>query len=310
MIKSVLSGLICVGVFVVGSIYCEAGGKGTSAENFLKLGVGARAIGMGEAFTAVAADANAVYWNPAGLANLDSRQINVMHNTWLVETYYDHISFAAPFKKGAMCAGITYLGTGDIDKYSVFEENKTPTPVPEGTFNAYDMALIGGYGWKISDKLLVGVSGKLLQSKIDSHDANGLAIDIGVLSKTPVENLTVGGTIQNVGSKIKFNKNGDPLPLMVKVGAAYTMLDNNLTTALDITKARDNDAKFNVGCEYLINKSFAARCGYNSKIDEGAGVTVGIGYKHPVVTVDYAYVPWGDLAENDTHRVSLLFNLW
>ncbi len=303
MIKRVLSGLICVGVLVVGSIYCEAGGKGTSAENFLKLGVGARAIGMGEAFTAVAADANAVYWNPAGLANLDRRQINVMHNTWLVETYYDHISFASPFKKGAICAGITYLGTGDIDKY-LNSQDKI------GTYNAYDMALTAGYGYKLSDELLVGVSGKLLQSKIDSHDANGLAIDIGVLSKTPVENLTVGGTIQNVGSKIKFNKDGDPLPLMVKVGAAYTMLDDNLTAALDITKARDNDAKFNLGCEYLLNKSFAVRAGYNSKIDEGDGITAGIGYKHPVVTVDYAYVPWGDLAEHDTHRVSLLFNLW
>ncbi|MBI4778409.1 PorV/PorQ family protein [Candidatus Desantisbacteria bacterium] len=303
MVKKVLSGLICASVIVVGSIYCDAGGKGTSAENFLKLGVGARAIGMGEAFTAVAADANAIYWNPAGLSNLDRRQINVMHNTWLVETYYDHISFAAPFKKGGMCAGITYLGTGDIPGFTDAGASTT-------NFTAYDMAVIGGYGWKPTDELSVGVSGKLLQSKIESHDANGVAIDIGVLSKAPVENLTVGGTIQNIGSTIKFNKDGDPLPLMVKVGAAYTMLDNNLITALDITKARDNDAKFNLGCEYLIGKSFAVRGGYNSKIDEGDGITIGIGYKHPVVTVDYAYVPWGDLAENDTHRVSLLFNLW
>lgn len=302
MLKRVLSGLICVGMIVAGSIYCEAGGKGTSAENFLKLGVGARAIGMGEAFTAVASDANAIYWNPAGLANLNRRQINVMHNTWLVETYYDHLSFATPFKKGVACAGLTYLGSGDIPRCI----DATPST---STYTAYDMALIGGYGWKLSDKLLVGVTGKLLQSKIDSYDSNGLAIDIGVLSKTQVDNLTVGGTIQNVGSKIKFNKEGDSLPLMIKVGAAYTMLNNNLTTAMDITKARDNDVKFSLGCEYLINKSFAVRGGYNSKIDEGAGITAGIGYKHHVVAVDYAYVPWGDL-DKDTHRVSLLFNLW
>ncbi|PIY19100.1 hypothetical protein COZ13_07045, partial [Candidatus Desantisbacteria bacterium CG_4_10_14_3_um_filter_40_18] len=173
----------------------------------------------------------------------------------------------------------------------------------------YDLALIGGYGWKLSDELLVGVSGKLIQSKIDNYNANGIAVDLGVLSQTPVENLTVGGTIQNIGSKIKFNKDGDSLPLMIKAGAAYTMLDNNLTTALDITKARDNDVKFNIGGEYLVAKSFAVRAGYSSKIDEGAGITAGIGYKHPVVTVDYAYVPWGDL-EKDTHRVSLLFNLY
>lgn len=302
MIKRVLSGLICVGVIVAGGVYCEAGGKGICAENFLKLGVGARAIGMGEAFTAIASEANAIYWNPAGLANLNRRQINMMHNTWLVKTYYDHLSFSTPFKQGGMCAGVTYLGSGDID-------GRDLVGVSTGNYNAYDMALIGGYGWKLSDKLLIGVSGKLIQSKIDNYDANGLAIDMGVLSNTPVDNLTVGGTIQNVGSKIKFNKDGDPLPLMVKVGVAYTMLDNNLTTALDITKARDNDVKFNIGCEYLINKSFAVRGGYNSKIDQGSGITAGIGYKHPVATVDYAYVPWGDL-EKDTHRVSLLFNLW
>ncbi|MFH1897465.1 MAG: PorV/PorQ family protein [Candidatus Desantisbacteria bacterium] len=309
MIKKVLSGLICASVIVAGSIYCDAGSKskGTCAENFLKLGVGARAIGMGEAFTAVASDANAIYWNPAGLANLNRRQINAMHNTWLVETYYDHLSFAAPFKQGGMCAGITYLGSGDIPKYP--KGDGVTAPPQDGNFTAYDMALIGGYGWKFSDKVLVGVSGKLIQSKIDSYDAKGVAVDLGILSQTPVENLTVGGTIQNMGSKIKFNKDGDSLPLMVKVGAAYTMLDNNLTTAMDITKARDNDVKFNVGGEYLIAKSFAVRAGYSSKIDEGAGITAGIGYKHPVVTVDYAYVPWGDL-EKDTHRVSLLFNLW
>ncbi|MFH1098190.1 MAG: PorV/PorQ family protein [Candidatus Desantisbacteria bacterium] len=306
MIKKVLSGLICASVIVAGSIYCDAGSKskGTCAENFLKLGVGARAIGMGEAFTAVASDANAIYWNPAGLANLNRRQINAMHNTWLVDTYYDHLSFATPFKSGAMCAGLTYLGSGDIDKRDASGGQSDST-----SFTAYDMALIGGYGWKFSDKVLVGVSGKLIQSKIDSYDAHGVAVDLGILSQTPVENLTVGGTIQNIGSTIKFDKDGDPLPLMIKVGAAYTMLDNNLTTALDITKARDNDVKFNVGGEYLIAKSFAVRAGYSSKIDEGAGITAGIGYKHPVVTVDYAYVPWGDL-EKDTHRVSLLFNLW
>ena len=308
MIKRMLSGLICVGVIVAGSIYCDAAVHkkgGTSAGNFLKLGVGARAIGMGEAFTAVATDANAIYWNPAGLANLDRRQINAMHNTWLVDTYYDHLSFATPFKNGAMCAGLTYLGGEDIDKY-IIENN---SPKPDGSFNAYDLALIGGYGWKLSDKLLVGVSGKLIQSNIDCYNANGVAVDLGVLSQTPVENLTVGGTIQNIGSKIKFNKDGDFLPLMIKAGAAYTMLDNNLTTALDITKARDNDVKFNIGGEYLVAKSFAVRAGYSSKIDEGAGITAGIGYKHPVITVDYAYVPWGDL-EKDTHRVSLLFNLY
>ncbi|MFH1860538.1 MAG: PorV/PorQ family protein [bacterium] len=301
MKKNVLSGLICTGMIVAMGIYCEAGVKGTCAENFLKLGVGARAIGMGEAFTAVAADANAISWNPAGLANLDHQQINVMHNTWLAKTYYDHLSFAGPFKKGVACAGLTFLGSGNIPGYDV-------TQKPTGDYTAYDMAFIGGYGWKFSDELLVGISGKLLQSKIDSYDAKGFAIDIGVLSKTQVDNLTVGGTIQNIGNKIKFNKEGDPLPLMIKIGAAYTMLENNLTTAMDITKSRDNDVKFNLGCEYLINKSFAVRGGYDSRIDEGDGITAGIGYKHTFVTVDYAYVPWGKL--EDTHRVSLLFNLW
>jgi hypothetical protein len=285
---------------------CDAGinkKAGTCGGVFLKLGIGARAIGMGEAFTAVAGDSNAMCWNPAGMADITTRKINFMHNEWLVGTHYEHLSYITPFNQGVLCAGMTYLGSGDIDL-------REDSPEKKGTYQAYDFALISGYAWKISDDMSVGITGKLLHSKIHDYDANGFALDIGFLRTTPVaDNLLFGGVIQNIGSKLKFKSDGDPLPLIFKLGISYNMLENRLLTTADISKPGDNDIQVNLGWEYWVNHFLAIRAGYNSGIDEGPGVTCGIGYKHPVVNIDYAYVPYGDL-EDHTHRISLCFNLW
>ncbi|MFB0528028.1 MAG: PorV/PorQ family protein, partial [bacterium] len=200
---------------------------GTTGATFLKIEAGARPVAMGGAFVAVADDANTTYWNPAGLAQLEEREITAMHNEWLEGIRYEFLGYAQPIRpeKGGQGFGISAIGlyaTG-------LEERTGDFPEPEGTFAAYDIAVAGAYACKISGTISIGANLKLIHQRIESETAWGGAIDIGLLYRAPRrvgrgrfsrDKLQVGFAVQNIGPKIKFIKESDPLPLNIKAGVA------------------------------------------------------------------------------------------
>src|SRR5215471_4820039 len=72
---------------------------GTSSATFLRIGVGARAVGMGETFVAVANDPSAIYWNPAGLASLQRREFSISHVQWPADIGYEHVTLTLPSRR-------------------------------------------------------------------------------------------------------------------------------------------------------------------------------------------------------------------
>lgn len=111
------------------------------------------------------------------------------------------------------------------------------------------------------------------------------------------ERLTLGLAAQNIGSRL----GADPLPLTFKLGAASRL--KNLTLALDVAKPQDNEIYYCLGAEWWLKDALALRAGYKTHRDAGEGITAGIGLKMGKVSLDYAYVPYGDLGS--THRISL-----
>jgi hypothetical protein len=281
------------------SSYSIAGDNnaGTRGGQFLKIDVGARACGMGGAYVAVAEDVNTIYWNPAALAKLTHQEITFMHNEWLDDTGYEFLAYARPLsdKEEGIGISITYLGCGNIEGY----ENKDKRV----DFSACDLAVTAGYGKKIN-KLFIGGNIKGIYQKIKDNTATGMAMDIGILYD--INNIRVGACIQNIGTKLKFDKVADSLPVTIRTGTAFTLLDDRILISMDITKPVDNDIRINMGIEYKIMERVMIRCGYNSDNDLDDGLSAGIGFvtsRSAGWYFDYAFVPYGDIG--NTHRVSV-----
>jgi hypothetical protein len=273
---------------------------GASTAQFLKLGAGARASGMGEAFVGVVADASAIYWDPAGLSNLEKGSLSVMHAMGLNDTSYEWAAYAHPVRGiGVLGVAVQYLSYGSLTK---FDNNG----FAGGTFDPADMAVSLSYARNI-EGFGLGFNLKYISSKI-VNTATAYAVDLGIQHK-PDDRLTLGLAIQNLGSRMKFISESDALPMNIKLGGAYS-IQSNWIAALDINAPNDDSINFNAGTEYIYAlenlMSVAGRLGYTtSGRDTGGlnGLTVGLGFTYESYTIDYAYVPYGDLG--NTQRISL-----
>jgi len=303
--KRVLSLMVGIGVLLA-STYVMAGSPGSKGAVFLKLGQGARANAMGESFSAVADDINALYWNPAGISQIKERQATFMYSDWLEEIKYNYLAYVHPTQimGGIMGGAMTLLDSGSIDKYGPGPTDK------QGTYDSKDIAVAISYGKEMMPNCSLGATLKYIQMKIDKEKSTGLGLDVGCLYKPQIENLTLGAVMQNFGPKLKaFVSEKDSLPLNFKVGGAYKLLDKTLTLSLDINFPSDNHTNFNLGVEYWFKEMIAIRAGYKSLTKDelkSSDLTFGAGFRLPGtgIGLDYAYCDYDDLG--DTHRVSLI----
>jgi hypothetical protein len=289
-------------IFLVGLCY---GGDiseraGTSGLSFLKVGMGARPVGMGEAFTAISGDINSIYWNPAGLARIEGIDLTFMHNRWFQEISSNYLAAAFKIKKNIIGVGLALNRVPDI------EVRDKPTAEPVGTFDAEDLVLTLGYAKSFGAKLDLGISVKGLYQKIYTYETSGLGFDIGgvyVLN----DKLQFGTAILNLGPKMKFKEEKFSLPLVYRLGAAYKtserQLNGDILLGLDLIKPRDSDLKLHSGIEYNYDKILSLRIGYQSGYDDKSfSFGMGLGYER--YGIDYAFVPFSSDLGN-THRISL-----
>ncbi len=283
-----------------------ADGAGSTTAAFLKIGVGARAVGMGEAASALAAGPEALYWNPAGLAASEQRVVSFTHNEWLQDIRYEYLGISYPL----MTWGSLGFAAGRVSMGELvgMDEQGNPT----GNFGASDMALSVGYARALWPFLTLGVQGEYVTSKIETETASAVAGGVGATVKTPLQGLSAGVAASNIGGEMKFIQEGSPLPLAVRGGFAYLLPfggeKNKLTVAVDGLKYRDiNETYVNSGVEYWFMDMVAGRAGYKANYDED-GLTAGLGFKYHAaenlaVGADYAYAAMGIWGA--THRVSL-----
>jgi hypothetical protein len=280
---------------------------GTSGAQFLKVGVGGRATAMGGVYTGVADDVSAIYWNPGGLGELKSKEVIYTYNKWFQDITHHFVGGAVPTSFGTFGLGVTMLGMDDLEKRTADVETA------EGTFKAQDMAIAIAYGKAINESLSLGGSVKMLSSKIDDESASGVAVDLGALMKTGVSGLNVGFAVTNLGGKYKFIDEGDPLPMMIKLGAGYKILNDTLTLAADVIYPNDNDMLLGAGVEYALKfgegGALALRTGYKTGVDTGglSGLGAGIGITYEMFGFDFAWTPYGGLGDAMRGSLSLKF---
>lgn len=276
-----------------------------STASFLKIPVGARQVGMGQAFTAIANDSNAAWWNPAGLGTLTSREISATDAQLFADTRYDTLSYAHPMPSATVGLSIGYLRHGEI-------EGRTADRKKAGKFGASDMVAGVSFGRPAGD-LHVGGTMKFVRSSIADESATGFAADVGVLMPTKVPGLTFGASLQNVGPGMKFISERDPLPLTVSMGAGY-QTPMGLTLSADVKRnVTDEQTNVAVGMEMPLLAAVTARAGYQRATFGGAslggpstglaGFAGGLGLKIFGYSVDYAFTPMGELGA--AQRISL-----
>ncbi|MBN1621958.1 MAG: PorV/PorQ family protein [Endomicrobiales bacterium] len=304
-------GLLIISVLFITSnpLQCYAGGPGTTASNFLKFGVGARPIGLGGAFCAVADDVNALYWNPGGLAGLDSYdEVTFMHNEIGEEMRYEYFAYSKPVRQlnGTLAASLSMFTINNIQGYSTLGAKTS-------LLKASNMAFNLGYGKFVQSNLMLGASFKYISETLDGYKGTAYAVDAGAVYKLnnlklyPVNKLNLGFVVQNIGTQMTFIEEGAPLPFNMKLGVAFKdkVYGSDLVVAYDMNSPSDNDSFSNIGVEYRIYDLVALRFGYQSKDDLASGVRGGIGFRAKSLDFDYALLPRGDFG--NSHRISVTF---
>ena len=276
---------------------------GTSGAQFLKLGVNARAIALGGAYSAVADGSDSVYYNPAGLSRVEAQSASFMHSIFFDGIYYDFLSYARRLTSAwTLGGGLQYLNSGSVQKTDDFGSEV-------GSFSPYDMAVSLGGARKFfgTRELAVGFTGKLIQSRITETAATG-AVDLGLLWH-PVRKWRVSWVAQNFGPGLKYRSQRDTLPFNMKLGFLFHAL-RVLNLSADVNFPNDNDAHVSFGSEYRrmlgYDRCAAGRVGLNPKSSDtnsASVVSAGAGFGWRKFSVDFSWSPFSDLG--NAYRFSL-----
>jgi hypothetical protein len=305
---------------------------GTTAAPVLQLPLGARACGMGTAYTALASDVSAMYYNPAGLSTLNHDEISFTYFKGLEDQHIEHVAAAFPVPAAGLIGnGFATLGAGLLfSQNGSIEVNRTR---PDGSFldtrnlNAGgDMVATLSFAeramettWQEGRRSVpvshfVGLNAKFIRSTLaQSYSATAYAGDFGYLAKAEDLGFSAGLSLLNFGSRMTFVQEGDPLPLTARAGIGYLLsLDAfEIPPSQAIQFAADGDYSIreeswhaNLGAEYSAMKTFSVRLGYQFRRDI-AGLCVGFGLSWMDASLDYAWSLTDFLG--DLHRVGLTY---
>lgn len=311
--------LVVLGTLLLNPAVSGAWGPGTTGSQFLKLGFGARPVAMGGAYTAVCDDADGLFWNPAGLTQVDGPQGSLMLMTLFRDVTCASGGAVVPAGRwGSFAGGGSFLTATDVRRDELGEET--------GSFTNYDAAVTFGYGFRPSRSLSLGTSVKLIQSRLADHTARTGTIDVGLLGN-PARHLYLGASLRNVGPGIEFLQRRDHPPVELRGGMALKLpLSNHKATlALDVAIPPEVYPYVSVGGEFLFQppdfvqvgaSAVAVRAGYKSGYHLGtwSGFSFGVGVervfpgiRNASMAIDVVYISYGYLGDAERASFSLRF---
>ncbi len=270
--------------------------------SFLDIPVGGRAAALGGAYTALADDAFAPVWNPAGLAFVPSLELAAMHLEYAAAIGYEQAGFAAPLGDGGVGGAVQFLHPKDAPSYDAAGNRA-------GNFSSYYGAYTLAYGRPVSERVSAGVSGKLISARIADATATAAAIDLGLRVEAS-DRLLLGAAASNLGTRLKFLDEGEELPRSLRLGAAWKAA-RAWMLALEAVADRADLLSGRAGVEWVPGELVALRAGYRTdsprETSALAGLTAGFGVKFGPARFDYAWVPMGPLGDTHGFSVALAF---
>lgn len=293
---------------IAGLLLSASFARALETARFLTIGVGARGLGMGGAYTALADDAHSIYWNPAGMAALGRREATADDAELATSARLNFFGYAQPYSAGTFGAAVTYLSQPPL-------EGRDQAGHETGNFQASDFAGAAAFARK-ADWADLGASIKFIQSHIGSSQASTAALDLGIrraFDGFGLGRIVVGAALRNLGSGMKFASETDDLPMRAAGGAAYVFPGGNAFAFEATNGPRGAGTDVGLGAEYQPLKDVFLRAGWTTQssnpggsgLDAASGLTLGAGLRWNRWRFDYAVVPSGELGE--AHRFALAF---
>jgi hypothetical protein len=266
---------------------------------FLKIGMGAKASAMGEAYVSIADDGSCAYWNPAGLSKINRLTLYGMHSEWFLGAKLEYFSTVLPCgPTGSIAVYGVHLGSGSI-------EGRDAEGRPIGDYQNSDLTAGLAYGWHGNRYLCFGFATKFVMQQIFDKTSTGWGLDGGIICRTP-SGVNLGIVVQNIGEAYDYNNADINLPEIARLGISYCGGSKywEIIPAVDIVV--DHGLKENIGLSVMIGKTIAVRGGYRIGLTQ-TYFALGMGIKHSVsnfhLSIDYAFISYSDLGNNQ--RMSL-----
>jgi hypothetical protein len=267
---------------------------------FLKIPVGPRVCGTGEAAVAYIDDASALFYNPAGLANVPTFSALFAHNQWLLDMNQEYVAGVYGSEGlGKFGLALDYWGSGSIQGINIRGET-----IPGYVFSAADWSLDLGYGRSFSD-LSVGLGLKLIREQNESLSTSAVALAAGAMYKTPLKGLQAGASVANLGTRAKLYEESYSLPIEGRLGWRYDI--SIIGVMQDFILSGTEKPGIAAGLECRPVNILVVRVGYRtgSDYDGFSGLRAGLGVSWYGIGVDYAYAPYGKLGAS--HRIAISY---
>lgn len=246
--------LIAILLFAVAIAQADGDAGYTGA--FMRNGVGARPLGMGGAYTAVAEGPEATYYNPSGLGFSSKPLLSLSYKTMSLDRHLSQVAVSFPIRnEAAMAASWINAGTSNVPGASESRE-------PLGNVANSDNAFALSFAKAANSNIAFGGNLKYLQQKLDLTTAFTVGVDIGALARIK-KVASVGVVVQNIGSVYRIDgakewtggkSYDDKFPLTVKFGAAGHLLSDRLIPAVDFEKSDKMNLRFRAGAEFWFVK--------------------------------------------------------
>ncbi len=287
-------------------------GAGTAGAAFLKIDGGSRPVGMGGAFAGLANDINTIFWNPAGLTAVHTRELTAMQHFSYADINNQSIGYAQ--RANRFVWGASFIGS-----FTEIERRQGPTETPDSTVTVGGFATGLSIAYPIGTNVSIGGTAKLISQQLDIENVYGAAADVGLILRLLDEHLGIGVAVQNAG----ILDGDDTLPMAVRAGIAYGTYKQPVeavkkplyTFVADANLPLiDAHPSFHIGAERWFYESVAARIGYRIDLNENPsnGLALGIGVRRSGQDAlanidfqfDYAFIP--DANVGNGHRISFI----
>lgn len=296
----------------------RANSQSNSTYNFLKLDIGARASALGGSFTSNLDDVNSVFYNPAALSTLTSKQASVGFYKYLLDINSGNLAFSQRYKDiGYIGGGIRYINYGSFEK---FDEQSNSL----GTFSANEIAISLGYSNIHKNNFHYGINLKFIYSGIDEFSSTAIGADLGVLYTIPESQWNFGLSLLNAGVQMsEYGDTKENLPVDLRFGVSKKLehLPLRVHFEIDDLSAAQDDLfdrfkNLSIGGEFDFSDNVKFRVGYNNSERQDlktgsslgiAGFSAGLGFKIlGNYSLDYAFNSLGNVGS--THRIDVGFN--
>lgn len=329
---------IIITILVVSAIISAQSKVGTSAAQFLGIGVGPKSIAMGGAFTSIADDASTMYWNPGAISRLSNSQTMFSNTNWLVNTNIHLLAGVLKIdQSNSIGIFMTQLDYGEEEITDLYNQSGTGL-----YWKASDLVTGISYARNLTNRFSIGGSLKYISQKIYNESASSIALDVGLLYQSLSEKFRIGMSISNFGSDMqldgkdllktidldpdnsghnetivaKLKTDKWPLPLFFRVGISSDIIKTDiirLTMASDFFMPSDDVESVNIGLETGFMEHVFIRVGYKDlgNVDSEEGFTAGIGAKAYVsgfgIVAEYTIQDFGKFGYIPHWGFSLVF---